>query len=190
MSYGIQEFFISLLVFPITISPYLYIRIVRGMSVDRFRNDVVLASFKKFLERDEVIYAVSKNGSYANMLVYLTSVPISILVPFVYGYIPIMLLIILCYLFNASQMVNNFCTVIVTTNRCVYAYSNICARLTVYKLDAITSIRAVGHMRSTKVEVNGSILRPHLEVENADELIASVYMSTNRNMEQGDAAKQ
>lgn len=169
---------ISLMLFPVTIFPYIYIRVFKKSSVTDFRENIVLTTFRTELRPDEQILIASDNGSYSNMLIYLTSIPISLLIPVVFDYplLPwfVLLSFIPAWAWNISRMVTNYCSRIIVTNRSLYVYDYLHRKTTAIPFDRITSVASIGIMRATEIEVNGRRVCPNLEVENPSDIVDKV----------------
>lgn len=170
MEFEIGRFVVALFVFPIAISPYLYIRLIKRESIKEFREKTVFSKFSQQLKVDEKVKIISKHGSYANMIVYGISIPLSGLASVVDLY-PIPVIFSLCCWFPVGvKMINNYYVMIVLTDRAVYVYDHLRKKTNAYALETISSVTAISKIYWREVVINGARVQPHIEVDNAYEL--------------------
>lgn len=169
MEFEIGRFVVALSVFPITISPYLYIKLIKRKSVKEFREKTILSKFLQQLKSDEKVKIISRHGSYANMIVYGISIPLSGLASVIDLY-PIPVIFSLCCWFPvAMKMINNYYVMMILTDKAIYVYDHLRNMTTVYTLDAISSVTAISKIYWREVVINGTRVKPHIEVDNAYE---------------------
>jgi hypothetical protein len=169
MEFEMSRFVVALLVFPILISPCLYIRLVKRESVEGFREKIIFPAFSKQLNAEEHVKLISKRGSYANLIIYVISAPLSVLTSTIDLYPFPVLFSLCCWFAVGCKIINDYHIMIVLTDRAIYVFNYLHNRTSVYTLDAITSVTAISKMYWWEVVINGIRIQAYLEVDNAYE---------------------